>query len=90
MLKFGGLETDTMRSLWHNSPLRFYSAIFMALLLLAGLLYAKLSRGYPGSVLHDVVPVPGGLESTQPDMVFCATFAAIFLGLTATLAASFW
>ena len=91
MLKFGGLETIDMRSLWHmDSMVRSGVALGAALLLLALLVYATFAMGSTdvGSVLHDVAPIPGDGAVAQPWIIIGASTVAILVGLGVTLLAS--
>ncbi len=92
MLKFGGLESIDMRSIWHTDNIaRSGAALGAALLLLAFLVYATFALGSTdvGSVLHDVAPGPGDVQSSQPWLIVGASAVAILIGLAVTLAASF-
>ena len=91
MLKFGGLETIDMRSLWHmDSIVRSGAALGAALLFLALLVYAAIAMGSAdaGSILHDVAPLPGDGASSQPWLIAGASAVAILIGLGVTLLAS--
>ena len=91
MLKFGGLETIDMRSLWHmDSMVRSGAALGAALLLLALLVYATVGMGSTdvGSILHDVAPIPGEGASSQPWLIIGASAVAILIGLGVTLLAT--
>lgn len=93
MLKFGGLESIDMRSLWHtDNVVRSGAALGAALLLLALLVYATFALGSTdvGSVLHDVAQGPGDVQASQPWLIIGASSVAILVGLAVTLAASFF
>ena len=92
MLKFGGLESIDMRSLWHtDNMVRSGAALGAALLLLAFFVYATIALGSTdvGSVLHDVSPGPGDGQNSQPWLIIGASAVAILVGLAVTLAARF-